>query len=136
MKYSVLIVIAVLAISVGMLMSTSQNVSSYVDFDTAFELASEGENAKVHVVGELLRDAQGNITGIEYNPLQDANFIAFALKDEKGRVHRVISRKPPPSMQDFKRSEKVVIVGKVEGENFVAHDILLKCPSKYEENEL
>jgi cytochrome c-type biogenesis protein CcmE len=29
-----------------------------------------------------------------------------------------------------------VIVGKVKGEHFVASEVLLKCPSKYEETEL
>ncbi|MBP9689444.1 MAG: cytochrome c maturation protein CcmE, partial [Bacteroidia bacterium] len=32
--------------------------------------------------------------------------------------------------------EKVVIIGKMNGENFEANKILLKCPSKYNEGQI
>jgi cytochrome c-type biogenesis protein CcmE len=37
---------------------------------------------------------------------------------------------------DFTRSEKVVVVGSYHNDLFVADKILLKCPSKYQENKL
>jgi cytochrome c-type biogenesis protein CcmE len=33
--------------------------------------------------------------------------------------------------QDFERSEQVVIKGKMQGTAFQADEILMKCPSKY-----
>ena len=33
--------------------------------------------------------------------------------------------------QDFEKSEQIVVIGKMEAGNFVASDILMKCPSKY-----
>ena len=41
-----------------------------------------------------------------------------------------------PKPQDFERSEQVVITGNMKNDVFVADKILLKCPSKYTENEI
>jgi cytochrome c-type biogenesis protein CcmE len=37
--------------------------------------------------------------------------------------------------QDFERSEQIVLTGKMRGEDFVASDMLMKCPSKYKDEE-
>lgn len=138
MKISHIIVLIIIAVGIGIFVSSSDNASQYVDFDKALSIAKDGDDNKIHVVGELPRDASGEVIGIEYNPMTDANFMAFQLIDEKGKKQRVITSTPPPSMTDFKRSEKVVVIGKYEinneKEQFVVTDILLKCPSKYEEN--
>jgi cytochrome c-type biogenesis protein CcmE len=39
----------------------------------------------------------------------------------------------PPDLQ---RSEQVVVIGSFREDVFVADKILLKCPSKYEEEEI
>ncbi len=138
MKVSHIIVLIIIAVGIGIFVSSSENASQYVDFDKALSIANDGNDNKIHVVGELPRDASGEVIGIEYNPMADANFMAFQLINEKGKKQRVITSSPPPSMTDFKRSEKVVVIGKYEisneKEQFVVTDILLKCPSKYEEN--
>jgi cytochrome c-type biogenesis protein CcmE len=36
--------------------------------------------------------------------------------------------------QDFERSEKLVLIGKMENDTFYASKILMKCPSKYNNN--
>jgi cytochrome c-type biogenesis protein CcmE len=33
-------------------------------------------------------------------------------------------------------SEQIVVTGQLKGEEFIATDILLKCPSKYKDEEL
>jgi len=33
--------------------------------------------------------------------------------------------------QDFERSEKLVLIGKMSNDTFYASKILMKCPSKY-----
>jgi len=60
--------------------------------------------------------------------------FSFELVDANNERGRVIYLEPKPT--DFERAEKVVVVGKMEGENFKAEKILMKCPSKYVENEL
>jgi len=37
---------------------------------------------------------------------------------------------------DFLRSEKVVVNGNYQNSQFIAKKILLKCPSKYQEQKL
>jgi cytochrome c-type biogenesis protein CcmE len=58
------------------------------------------------------------------------------LVDENQEEHEVVCYNPPASMQDFTKSEKVVVIGRVINNQFVASEILMKCPSKYEENKL
>ena len=49
--------------------------------------------------------------------------------DNKGLEKRVILHKSVP--QDFQKSEQIVLIGKMQGDEFHANDILMKCPSKY-----
>ncbi len=135
MKLSHIIGLLIIAGAVAVILSASADASEYVTFGKAAELAQDGNDNKVHVVGELPRDAADQITGIEYNPVRDPNFMAFQLIDENGVEQRVVTANPPTSMEDFKRSEKVVIIGNWQEGKFVASDILLKCPSKYENKE-
>ena len=41
-----------------------------------------------------------------------------------------------PMPPDFTRSEKVVVIGNYQNNDFVARKILLKCPSKYQEEKI
>lgn len=129
MKKSHIFIIVIIAAAIGILVSTAGDASTYVDFSTAYKLASNGNKRDIHVVGELTKDAQGNVIGIETG-LDKVSF-SFVLVDEKGRKQRVEFNEPMP--QDFARSEKVVVIGRYEGETFKASKILLKCPSKYQE---
>ncbi|MNT82326.1 hypothetical protein D3C72_2220400 [compost metagenome] len=51
------------------------------------------------------------------------------MKDEKGKVNKVVYAGTKP--QDFERSEKLVLIGKMDNNTFYASKILMKCPSKY-----
>src|SRR5690606_874960 len=129
MKKSHIFIIVIIAAAIGILVSTAGDASTYVDFSTAYKLASNGNKRDIHVVGELTKDAQGNVIGIETG-LDKVSF-SFVLVDEKGRKQRVEYNDPMP--QDFARSEKVVVIGRYEGETFKASKLLLTCPSKYQE---
>jgi cytochrome c-type biogenesis protein CcmE len=37
---------------------------------------------------------------------------------------------------DFLLSEQIVVIGSYNEESFIANEILLKCPSKYTENNI
>jgi cytochrome c-type biogenesis protein CcmE len=136
MKTQHIIGVVVLAIIIAIVLSSAGNTSEYLCFEEARQKAQNGNNDKVHVVGELPRDANGEVVGIEYQPTIDPNYMAFTLVDEKGKKQRVVTSQPPASMADFKRSEKVVVIGNYKGEDFIVKEILLKCPSKYEEKEI
>lgn len=136
MKKTHIFGIMIIAVAVAIIVSSFGDASQYVNFGKAQEMFSAGETEKVHVVGELLKNESGEIVGLEYEPLKDANFMTFKMKDENGKIQTVLCYNPPASMQDFKKSEKIVIIGRFEKNGFVASDILMKCPSKYEETEV
>ena len=134
MKKSHLLILTVIAIAIGILVTTAGDVSQYVSFKEARELAAEGNTTKVHVVGKLPRDAQKRPVGLEYDPMTDPNYFAFTLVDTNRVAQRVIYNNPKP--QDFDASEQVVITGCMKGQVFMADNILLKCPSKYVKKDL
>lgn len=129
-----LALLLVIAVGVAVIVSTSGDASTYVDFSEAVSLAQNGEKNKVHVVGQLPRDASGEITGMSYDPQTDPNYFQFQLVDEKKQVQEVLYFNPKPA--DFERSEKIVVVGAMKNGKFVADKILMKCPSKYQEGEI
>lgn len=132
MKKSHLVIIVVIAAAIGILVSTAGDASTYVGFNEAYQMASAGSKKDIHVVGELTKDASGNITGIE--PGADKVSFSFMLVDENGRRQKVEYDEPMP--QDFTKSEKVVVIGRYQGDVFKASKILLKCPSKYQEQNV
>jgi cytochrome c-type biogenesis protein CcmE len=94
-----------------------------------FEVAMENPGREFHVVGVLNREKEKF-----YNPQEDPNYFTFFMVDEKGKESKVVYHNPEPA--DFDRSEKIVIVGKMDGDHFEASKILLKCPSKYTDNQV
>ncbi len=131
MKKSHIIALGVIAIAVAMIISTVGDASTYSDFAQAKKLAENGSKSTVHVVGELKKSAAGEILGMSYQPEIDPNSFTFVMIDSLNFESKVILNKPKP--QDMEKSEKVVVVGKMNLEKncFEAEQVLLKCPSKY-----
>jgi len=69
-----------------------------------------------------------------YDPEKDPNYFTFHIKDMEGTEKKVVLYGSKP--QDFEMSEQIVLTGKMDGEEFVATDMLTKCPSKYKEDEI
>ena len=132
MKKTHIIAILVIAAAIAIILSTAGDASTYVSFDQAFQMASAGNTNNIHVVGELKKDANGNIVGIQ--PGADRLSFSFVLIDDAKQEQTVYYNEPMPP--DFTRSEKIVVIGGFQGDRFVASKILLKCPSKYQENKL
>lgn len=124
MKKTHLIAIGIIAIAIAVIISASKDVTTYADFAQATKSSD-----KVKLVGQLVKDKP-----VEYNPEKDPNYLAFYLQDESGEVKRVELKASKP--QDFERSESIVLTGQMKGEVFVASDMLLKCPSKYKDQEI
>jgi cytochrome c-type biogenesis protein CcmE len=132
MKKTHIFIIVVIAIAVAIMISTAGDASTYVTFDQAYSMASNGDKKDIHVVGSLKKDASGHVVGIQ--PGADMVSFSFLLIDESGKEQMVIHHQPMPP--DFTRSEKVVVIGSYQGDTFIAEKILLKCPSKYQEQKL
>lgn len=132
MKKSHILIIIIIAAAVGIIITTADDASTYVTFDQAYQLASNGSKNSIHVVGELKKDVEGHVVGIV--PGADRVSFSFVMIDDAKKEQVVIYQEPMP--QDFTRSEKVVVIGSYSGDTFIADKILLKCPSKYQEQKL
>ena len=124
--------IIVIAISITVVVSMLGDASQYVSFTEARSLALNGSESSIHVVGTLLKDQDGHVLGAESTPDRTACF--FVMVDENNNQQRVFLNEPMPA--DLIRSEQVVVVGKYKDDLFVADKVLLKCPSKYQEEEI
>ena len=131
MKFSHILGILVIAVAVIIIISTTGDASSYVDFKEAKAMAVS-DSREIHVVGQLKKDANGQVVGIM--PAANKLSFSFLMIDEKGEEQQVFYNNPMPP--DFLRSEQVVVIGRYQGDSFAAGQILLKCPSKYQEQEL
>ncbi len=132
MKKSYLITIVIIAAAIGIIIATAGDASTYVDFDQAYQMAEAGKTSSIHIVGSLKKDSNGEIIGLEKS--MDRLSCSFLLVDEKNKEEKVIYNEPVPA--DLGKSEKIVVIGEYQGNKFVAEKILLKCPSKYQEQKL
>ncbi len=124
MKKTHIIAIVMIAVAIGAIISMVSDAATYADFNTAEQLAGK----QIQVVGQLNKEKE-----ISYQPEQDANSFSFFMVDNSGAERKVIFNGAKP--QDFERSEQVVVTGSVEGGQFYADKILMKCPSKYNDGQ-
>jgi cytochrome c-type biogenesis protein CcmE len=119
------IVLVILAIAmIGVLVTT------YSDLGTkeVFEVAFENPGKEYMVSGKLDKTA-----AITYDPEVDASRTVFSMVDNQGRVERVTLDQAKP--QGLEQSESIDLYGSVVDGEFIASKILMKCPSKYNENQ-
>lgn len=132
MKKSHLFAIILIAGAIAIIVLSGKEASTYATFDEAYAMSTGGSRKDIHVVGQLKKDSHGEIVGIE--PGADRVSFSFVLLDDNGKEQKVFYAEPMPA--DFLRSEKVVVIGHYDGDNFLANKILLKCPSKYQEEKI
>jgi cytochrome c-type biogenesis protein CcmE len=132
MKLSHIIAIVVIAAAITIIIFTAGDASTYVNFDQAYQMASTGNDTQIHVVGELKKDESGHVVGLENS--ENKLSFSFILVDDNKKEQKVIYNEPMPP--DFLRSEKVVVIGGYRNDQFIAKKILLKCPSKYQDQKL
>jgi cytochrome c-type biogenesis protein CcmE len=125
MKKIHIIGIIIIAVAIGMIFTTLNSTSTYASFTEA----AQEPGSEFHVVGKLNKQKE-----TVYDPQFNANLFTFYMIDSKGKECKVLLHKNKP--QDFERSEQIVLIGKMEGDAFQASDILMKCPSKYNEGKI
>lgn len=99
--------------------SFGEQVQGYSNFADAGSSGNE-----THVVGTWVKDHH-----FQYD--RERNVFSFHMADEDGNVRQVQYLNPKPA--NFEDAEQVVVEGHMVGEVFVAQEILVKCPSKYNE---
>ena len=122
MKRSHIIALVVIAVLIGALLVTLQDASVYATFD----LAEKQKPETVTVVGTLDLESP-----IDFNP--KTSMLRFTAVDKEGGRSVVLYNQPKPT--DFERSEEITLTGHATDSLFVATEILMKCPSKYTNQE-
>jgi len=124
MKKSSILGIIVIALAIAMIIVIYTDSSTYATFTEAKQSETE-----LYVVGVLNKEKD-----LYYEPTVDANHFSFYMYDNDSTECKVIFRGSKP--QDIERSEQIVLTGKMVGEEFHASKILMKCPSKYNEDQV
>jgi cytochrome c-type biogenesis protein CcmE len=132
MKTTHIIGILVIAVAIVLIITTAGDASQYLTFTQAKAQVQNGNTSEVHVVGQLKKNAMGEVVGVKPSP--DMLSFKFVMVDEDGKEEVVYHANPMPT--DFMKSEQVVIIGGFKNDKFVAEKILLKCPSKYQEETI
>jgi cytochrome c-type biogenesis protein CcmE len=114
-----------IAFAIGAIITLASDYSQYETFSGA-----KGETKKdFEVVGFLSKSKE-----MYYDPQKDPNYFTFYMKDKDSVECKVILYNSMP--QDFQRSEQIVVTGRMKGDDFEAQKILMKCPSKYKQDEV
>ncbi|MBD3226272.1 MAG: cytochrome c maturation protein CcmE [Caldithrix sp.] len=103
--------------TVWALLSFNSSLTPYVSIDEA-----KASDKTVQVKGERLGNGQFNL---------DNNRFTFQIRDENGVEIEVVYDGPKPG--NFDQASHVVCIGKYKNGKFHAKDLLVKCPSKYQE---
>ncbi|MEM7574840.1 MAG: cytochrome c maturation protein CcmE [Bacteroidota bacterium] len=122
MNKTYIIAALMLVFGVVLLANALNETDPYATFDSA---ALEGGKKKI--AGQLMKDKP--MIQDQENP----DHFSFYLRDTEGKERQVVLLQPKP--QDFELSEQIVLTGRMEGDQFIATDVQLKCPSKYKDEE-
>lgn len=109
-----------IAVTMGIIFSTVMDSSESVSFAQAFE--KPGKTLKI--TGTLDKTQE-----IIYQPEMDPNKTTFFLTDKTGKTQKVVLSEPKPL--GFENSEEITLHGKAGYSAFNAHEMQMKCPSKY-----
>ena len=124
MKNSQIAIIIAIALLIGYAIASLMKSSTYSSFADADRM----KNQTTTVIGILDREKDKN-----FNP--QTVTLTIGAVDKEGNSKTVIYNNTKP--QDFERSEEITMKGYSTDSVFIASQILMKCPSKYnEENKI
>jgi cytochrome c-type biogenesis protein CcmE len=109
-------IIAIVGFTSLLMYNFGNSISTYVNFEQAEGMAG------AHVVGTW-DDSQ------DYGFSVESKNFSFYMKDQSGNTRRVIYPKPKPN--NFEQADQLVVIGEMQNGVFYANDMLMKCPSKY-----
>ncbi len=115
-KYVIGIAIIIVFVVFGAF-SFRKTLTPYVTFDEARK-----SGATVQVIGDIV------LTEVKYDI--EIHQLQFPIANEHGERMTVVYDGTKPS--NFDQADRVVVIGKYENEVFVADQLLVKCPSKYQ----
>ena len=122
MKKTEIVFIFLIAIIIGVIVSLTYNASTYITFTDA----EKNMGKEYTVIGELNKEKE-----IRFEPRM--NLLTFYASDSLKNERKVFYYDAKP--QDFERSEKITMTGFATDSGFTARTILMKCPSKYNDQQ-
>ncbi len=112
-------VLAIVGFTSLLMYNFGNSISTYVNFE-------EAENRSTsHVIGTWDNSQ-------DYGFSRETMQFSFHMKDDDGNVRRVVYPRPKPN--NFEQATQLVVVGEMRNNVFHASEMLMKCPSKYNEN--
>jgi cytochrome c-type biogenesis protein CcmE len=124
MKKIHIIFLVLIAGAIAVLISFLKTATTYDTVDTAMAKP----NKFVHVIAKL-----DHTRPIEYDALNNPNYLAFTAIDSLGKSVKVIYRNAKPD--NLETSERLVLKGSYKEEgHFECKEIMMKCPSKYKDD--
>lgn len=127
MKITHIVILVFIAVGIGILISTTADMSAYDTINSA----KKKPGKFLHLIAKL---DTTNGRAIEYDALKNPNYVSFHIVDSLGGQSKVVYMKGKPPT-DMERSERMVLKGKMTDSAFVCDDILIKCPSKYNDTK-
>lgn len=124
MKKMHILGLVLIAGAIAALLSLMDDMSTY----DSVESAKKKQGKFVHLIAKV-----DTTQPIVYDPLKDPNYLSFTAVDSLGVSTQVVYKNAKPT--DFEKSQRVVMKGSMEGETFQCKEIILKCPSKYKDEE-
>lgn len=109
-------IIAIVGFTSLLMYNFGNSISTYVNFEQAAGMDG------AHVVGTL-DDSK------DYGFSMETKQFSFYMEDEAGNVRRVVFPNPKPN--NFEQADRLVVIGEMQNGVFYANDMLMKCPSKY-----
>ena len=117
---------AVIALAiVYLIFTTAQSTASYfLTVEELYDKDSEIYDRNVRVSGMVVGDS------VDFNS-RDL-ILQFEITGESGETLPVVFNGPKPDQ--MRHDAEAIIQGKYDGSEFTAQELLLKCPSRYEES--
>lgn len=109
-------VVAIVLFTSLLMINFGNSINSYVTFEQA------SDRGQSHVVG--VRD-----DGKDFSFSRETMQFTFYMKDQDGNSQRVVYPRPKPN--NFEQATQLVVIGEMRNNTFYADDMLMKCPSKY-----
>lgn len=122
-KTHIIILVGIAALIVALLVFSA-------DFSTYDSIVSskQKQGEFVHVIAKVDKSKP-----VEYDPIKNPNYLTFYAVDSLGGQTKVVYKNAMPG--DLMKSERLVMTGSMQQDYFECKDILLKCPSKYKDDE-
>lgn len=127
MKKTEIILVLVLAIVASIIVLTFASSNENVTFAEAKNHVDD----RVKIIGTF-----DKASGVVYNPLENPNRTIFYITDKVGEKQKIELIHKDGKPMGLEQSESVTLEGKWGNDNqFHADYVLMKCPSKYNEQQ-